>query len=59
MKLWVKKGLPVVRISMDENTVRIPIGAMANTEIDKNLKKKIYELSAVKYSEKGKRRNAK
>ncbi len=59
MKMWVKKGLPVVRISMDENTVRIPISAMANTEIDKNLKKKIYELSAVKYPEKGKRRNAK
>jgi hypothetical protein len=59
VKMWLKKGLPAARISMDENTVKIPVSAMANTEIDQNLKKKIYELSTVKYSRKGKRGNAK
>lgn len=55
IKMWLKKGLPAIRINMDENTVRIPINAMANTEIDHNLKKKIYELSTLKYTRKGKR----
>ena len=59
IKMWLKKGLPAVRISMDRNTVRIPISAMVNTEIDQNLKKKIYELSTIKYTRKGKRGNAK
>jgi len=59
IKMWLKKGLPAVRINMDENAVRIPISAMANTEIDQNLKKKIYELSAPNYTGKGKRGNAK
>jgi len=59
VKMWLKKGLPATRISMDENTVRIPVSAMANTEIDQSLKKKIYELSTVKYSRKSKHGNAK
>lgn len=44
LKMWLKKGLPATRISMDENIVRIPVSAMANTVIDQKLKKKIYEL---------------
>ena len=44
LKLWLKKGLPATRISMDENVIRIPISAVVNTEIDKKLKNKIYEL---------------
>ncbi len=59
IKMWLKKGLPAVRINMDENTVRIPVSAMANTEIDQHLKKKIYELTAPKSTRKGKRGNAK
>ena len=44
LKLWLNKGLPSTRISMDENVIRIPISAVANTRLDKSLKKKIYEL---------------
>ena len=57
LKLWLKKGLPSTRISMDENVIRIPISAVVNTEIDQKLKKKIYELGEVKYVRKGKRSN--
>jgi hypothetical protein len=57
LKLWLKKGLPSTRISMDENVIRIPISAVVNTEIDQKLKKKIYELGTVKYTRKGKRGN--
>jgi len=57
LKLWLNKGLPSTRISMDENVIRIPISAVANTEIDQKLKNKIYELDTVKYTRKGKRGN--
>ncbi len=59
LKLWLKKGLPSTRISMDENVIRIPISAVINTEIDPKLKNKIYELGKVKYVRKGKRGNVK
>ncbi|MEM2760198.1 MAG: hypothetical protein QXU32_05785 [Nitrososphaerales archaeon] len=59
IKMWLKTGLPAQRINIDENIVRIPVSAMANTELDLSLKKKIYELSSIKYSRKGKRSNAK
>lgn len=59
LKLWLNKGLPSTRISMEQNVVRIPISAVANTEIDQNLKEKIYELGTVKYVRKGKRGNVK
>ncbi|HLE35496.1 MAG TPA: hypothetical protein VI698_06370 [Nitrososphaerales archaeon] len=44
LKLWLNKGLPSIRISMDANVIRIPISAVANTEVDRNLRKKIKEL---------------
>jgi len=56
LKLWLKKGLPSTRISMDENVIRIPISAVANTEIDKKLKNKIYELTTTQEQIKKKRR---
>ena len=48
IKLWLNKGLPSTRISMDENVIRIPISAVANTELDRNLKKKIHELQVTR-----------
>jgi hypothetical protein len=59
VSMWLKKGLPATRISMEENAVRIPVSAMANTEIDQSLRKKIYDLSTIKYERKGKRGNVK
>ena len=49
IKMWLEKGMPAYRISMDENTIRIPMNAMVNTQIDQNLRKKINEMSSQKY----------
>lgn len=55
IKLWLKKGLPAARISMDENVIRIPISVVANTPIDQNLKNKIYVLSSAQKQRRKKR----
>lgn len=55
IKLWLNKGLPAARISMDENVIRIPISAVANTPIDQNLKNKIYVLSSAQEKRRKKR----
>lgn len=55
IKLWLKKGLPAARISMDENVIRIPISAVANTPIDQNLKNKIRVLSSAQKQRRKKR----
>jgi hypothetical protein len=57
VKLWLEKGLPSLKISMEENVIRIPMSVVANTEIDQSLRNKIYELETVKYRGKGKRAN--
>ncbi|MFQ5970126.1 MAG: hypothetical protein ACE5J2_06505 [Nitrososphaerales archaeon] len=55
IKLWLNKGLPTTRIRMDENVIRIPISVVASTPIDKNLKKKIYELEVTQEQRRKKR----
>ncbi len=57
VRMWLEKGLPSLRISMEENVVRIPMSVVANTEIDQDLRNKIYELETVKYRGKGKHTN--
>lgn len=56
VKLWLGKGLPSTRIAMEENVVRIPMGAVASTEIDEKLRNKIYEIGSAT-TKKGKRSN--
>jgi hypothetical protein len=54
---WIDKGLPVKRISMDENVVKVPIAAIVNMHVDEVLRSKIYELiSGSNRDGKGKRR---
>ena len=55
VKLWLDKGLPSTRISMGENVIRIPMGAVVNAKIDQNLKKKLYELATIEERKKKKR----
>jgi hypothetical protein len=43
MKDWIEKGLPTVRMSVEENIARIPIEAIASFSIDDGLRNKIYE----------------
>ncbi len=57
LKLWLNKGLPSTRISIDENVIRIPVSAVANTELDRNLKKKISELQVTQELKKKKLRD--
>lgn len=53
MREWIEKGLPTVRISIEENVAKIPIEAIASLSIDDGLRSKIYEL--INGSGKGKR----
>lgn len=41
IKLWLEKGYPIKRVSIEDNITRLPIDAIVNTPIDDTLEKKI------------------
>ena len=42
-KLWIAKNLPVTKISLDENTVKLPAESLAKINLDPEILKKIKE----------------
>ncbi|GBC72883.1 hypothetical protein HRbin04_00278 [archaeon HR04] len=56
MKDWIEKGLPTVRMSVEENIARIPIEAIASFRIDEGLRSKIYEFISASSSNNRRRR---
>lgn len=49
---WVNKGLPITKVPVDANVIRIPIEAMTNLEVEQSLKDKLTELENVKLRKK-------
>lgn len=45
MKRWVEKGMPVVRISPEENVIRIPVEALSRVELEPGLLRLIQRAS--------------
>lgn len=46
--LWMDKGLPMTRVPIDANVIKIPIEAMARLQVDQAVKDKIAEYESVK-----------
>ena len=41
---WVKKGLPIVRVSVEENLVRLPVESILNLRVDDDLMARLSKL---------------
>jgi hypothetical protein len=54
IKHWMNKGLPSVTVSLDSNTTKIPVEAMATLDVDQGIKDKIleFERAAIREVEK-------
>jgi hypothetical protein len=50
LKEWMYKGLPVTRIPVESNVIRLPIDKIASLQIDPALKEKIYEFESEKFN---------
>lgn len=44
IKLWIQKKLPIEKIPIESNYIKLPFLSLANTEIDEAIKKKISSL---------------
>jgi len=52
IKMWMNKGLPTSKISLDANIMKIPIEAMASLKVEQNVKDKISEFENMKIKKK-------
>jgi hypothetical protein len=52
IKMWMNKGLPTSKISLDANIIKIPIEAMACLEVGQDVKDKITEFENIKLKKK-------
>jgi len=52
IKMWMDKGLPTTKVSIDANVIKIPIEAMANHQVEQLVKDKIAEFESVKLRKK-------
>jgi hypothetical protein len=52
IKTWMNKGLPTSKVSLDTNTIKIPIEAMASLKVEQNVKDKISEFENMKVKKK-------
>ena len=48
IKLWMDKGLPMTRVPIDANVIKIPVEAMAHLQVEQAIKDKIAEYESVK-----------
>jgi hypothetical protein len=48
IKLWMDKGLPMIRVPIDANVIKIPVEAMARLQVEQEIKDKIAEYESVK-----------
>ncbi len=48
IKLWMDKGLPMTRVPIDANVIKIPIEAMASLQVEQSIRDKISEYESVK-----------
>ena len=48
IKLWMDKGLPLTRVTIDANVIKIPVEAMARLQVEQAIKDKIAEYESVK-----------
>lgn len=48
IKLWMDKGLPITRVPIDANVIKIPIEAMAHLQVEQSVRDKISEYESVK-----------
>jgi hypothetical protein len=40
---WINRGLPMIKITIDSNIIKLPIELMANLEVDELVKQRIFE----------------
>ena len=40
---WIKRGLPMIKVTIDSNIIKLPIELMANMEVDELVKERISE----------------
>jgi len=52
IKMWMEKGLPSTKVSIDANVIKIPIEAMANLQVEQAVKDKISEFESLKLRKK-------
>jgi hypothetical protein len=52
IKMWMNKGLPTSKISLDANIIKIPIEAMACLNVGQDVKDKITEFENIKLKKK-------
>lgn len=48
IKLWMNKGLPMTKIPIDSNVIKIPVEAMARLQVEQVVKDKIARYESVK-----------
>lgn len=48
IRLWMSKGLPMTRVPIDANVIKIPVEAMARLQVEQAIKDKIAEYESVK-----------
>jgi hypothetical protein len=52
IKMWMNKGLPTSKVSLDANIIKIPIEAMACLNVEQDVKDKITEFENIKLKKK-------
>lgn len=52
IKQWMDKGLPMVRVPIDANVVKIPVDAMARLQVDQAVKDRIAEFESIRLRKK-------
>ncbi|HEY1248662.1 MAG TPA: hypothetical protein VGE97_06725, partial [Nitrososphaera sp.] len=45
---WMNKGLPITKVPLDANVIRIPVEAMTRLEVEEGIKDKLTELENMK-----------
>jgi hypothetical protein len=48
IKLWMNKGLPMTKVPIDSNVIKIPVEAMARLQVEQVVKDKIAQYESVK-----------
>lgn len=48
IKLWMNKGLPMTKVPIDSNVIKIPVEAMARLQVEQAVKDKIAQFESVK-----------
>lgn len=48
IKLWMDKGLPMTRVPIDANVIKIPVEAMARLQVEQAVKDRIAEFESMK-----------